>query len=212
MFPSTPQTLIQRITQLAPDEDAGAWERLVELYTPPLRLFVRQLQSGASEEDVEDVMQEVFIRLVAVLREGKIDRTKGKFRAYLAAMTRRILIDRYRAERARPQRADSGIAHRDSGIFSGGVLGSVPSDDIAGMDPGVALDIRWREAEHVAAVAHVLTKTALSERSKEIYLALERGLSPKNVAAKFQVSRDVVKQVKSRIDRAIAAVERCFAE
>jgi len=205
MFPSTPKTLIARITQLAPDDDAAEWESFVELYTPALRTFVHQIQGNVSETDIDDVVQDVFVRVVDVLRDGKFDRSKGKFRAYLAAMTRRILIDRYRAELVR--------LHSPFPIpYSPPELGTVPDGGVAAIDPGVAADIHWRQAVRAAAKQHVLTKTAVSERSKRIYLELDGGLSPREVAAKLQVSRDVVKQVKSRIDRAISALEQRFAE
>ena len=76
------------------------------------------------------------------------------------------------------------------------------------MDPGVALDIKWRLAVHEAAVEHVLTKTAISPQSAAVYRALTGwGQSPKEVARHFGLSYDAVKQIKSRIDRAVAAIE-----
>ena len=215
MFPDTPKTLLKRISQLASDDDAAEWEAFVELYVPPLRHFIRWLQPEAQEADIDDVLQDVFMRLVEVLREGGIDRSKGRFRAYLASMTRRILIDRYRAELARPQ---TGTVPSGMGTVPYG-LGTVPEVGVMGIDPGAAMDIRWRMAVHEAAKNHILTKTAISEQSKAIYLAVEGGQSLheggqslREVAEKFQVSYDVVKQVKSRIDRAIAAVEQRLSE
>lgn len=215
MFPDTPKTLLKRISQLASDDDAAEWEAFVELYVPPLRHFVRWLQPEAQEADIDDVLQDVFMRLVEVLREGGIDRSKGRFRAYLASMTRRILIDRYRAELARPQ---TGTVPSGMGTVPYG-LGTVPEVGVMGIDPGAVMDIRWRMAVHEAAKNHILTKTAISAQSKAIYLAVEGGQSLheggqslREVAEKFQVSYDVVKQVKSRIDRAIAAVEQRLSE
>ena len=69
-------------------------------------------------------------------------------------------------------------------------------------------DLRWRMAVHAAAVEHVLTKTAISEQSKRVYSALERGQSLREVAEAFGLSYAAVKQIKSRLDRAIAAVEK----
>lgn len=215
MFPDTPKTLLKRISQLASDDDAAEWEAFVELYVPPLRHFVRWLQPEAQEADIDDVLQDVFMRLVEVLREGGIDRSKGRFRAYLASMTRRILIDRYRAELVRPQ---TGTVPSGMGTVPYG-LGTVPEVGVMGIDPGAVMDIRWRMAVHEAAKNHILTKTAISAQSKAIYLAIEGGQSLheggqslREVAEKFQVSYDVVKQVKSRIDRAIAAVEQRLSE
>ena len=198
MFPDTPKTLIKCIAELRDDNDASEWEKFVEIYTNPLKHFVRLVGPGLSPSEIDYAVQDVFVKLVDVLRAERIDRTKGRFRDYLAAMTRRLLIDRYRAELVRPQPVPDCAMTASSEI-----LGSVPANVI---DPGAVLDIKWRLSVHNAAVEHVLTKTAISKQSIAVYRALE-GLSPKEVARQFGISYDAVKQVKSRIDRAVAAVE-----
>ena len=203
MFPETPQTLLKKLAELAEGDDQAEWTAFVELYTTPVRNFIRSVNRGLSPSDVEDAVQEVFIRLVDVLRKEKIDRKKGKFRDYLAVLTRRLLIDRYRAALSRPDlQSEMGTdpdTHTLHSSFS--ILHSPP-------DPGALLDLRWRMAVHAAAVEHVLTKTAISEQSKRVYSALERGQSLREVAEAFGLSYAAVKQIKSRLDRAIAAVEK----
>ena len=221
MFPDTPKTLLQKIADRTQGNDCVEWAAFVELYAPPLMRFVRLQSPGMSEADAEDVVQDVFIRLVDVLRERKIDRNRAKFRAYLASMTRHLLIDRYRAAQARPALAtgpvpngrlapsaqDKGSVPSAAFIKMNTLAGPVP---IAAIDPGVAVDVLWRKAAREAAKEHIFTKTAVSAQSKRIYELLERGLSPREAAAQVGVSRDVVKQVKSRIDRAIAAIEEAY--
>jgi RNA polymerase sigma factor (sigma-70 family) len=214
MFPDTPKTLLQKIADRTQRNDCAEWAAFVELYAPPLMRFVRLQSPGMSEADAEDVVQDVFIRLVDVLRERKIDRNRAKFRAYLASMTRHLLIDRYRAAQARPALAAGPVPNATfikmntpAGPVPSGSAGPVP---IAAIDPGVAVDVLWRQAAREAAKEHIFTKTAVSAQSKRIYELLERGLSPREVAAQVGVSRDVVKQVKSRIDRAIAAIEEAY--
>ena len=206
MFPDTPKTLLQKIADRTQGNDCAEWAAFVELYAPPLMRFVRLQSPGMSEADAEDVVQDVFIRLVDVLRERKIDRNRAKFRAYLASMTRHLLIDRYRAAQARPALA-TGPVPNGRLAPSAQDKGPVPS---AAVDPGVAVDVLWRKAAREAAKEHIFTKTAVSAQSKRIYELLERGLSPREAAAQVGVSRDVVKQVKSRIDRAIATIEETY--
>ena len=78
MFPETPQTLLKKIAELAEGDDQAEWTAFVELYTMPVRNFIRSVNQGLSPSDVEDAVQEIFIRLVNVLRKDKIDRKKGK--------------------------------------------------------------------------------------------------------------------------------------
>ena len=71
------------------------------------------------------------------------------------------------------------------------------------------LDEDWRQAVLKSAVEHVLTKTALSERDRNVYreYALE-GRDIGEVAEKYRISRNYVSQIKVRIDKRIVAVGR----
>ena len=140
-------------------------------------------------------MQEVFIRLTEVLREGGIDRTKGRFRDYLAAMTRRLLVDRYRAEQSRLAALDRAANPvRNQMTLTDG-------------DPGSLVDAAWQVAVRKAAIEHVLTQTAVSEQSKRVYRAVVLEQRPlKEVAADFGITYAAAKQIKSRLDRAVEAI------
>ena len=195
MFPETPQTLLKKIADLANGDDAAVWLEFVELYTPPLRHFIRSVNQTLSVADVEDAVQEVFVRLTGVLREGGIDRTKGRFRDYLAAMTRRLLVDRYRAEQSRLVALDRAANPVRNPMA------------LADGDPGTLVDAAWQVAVRKAAIEHVLTATAVSEQSKSVYRAVilnQRSL--KEVAAEFGITYAAVKQIKSRLDRAVESI------
>ena len=197
MFPETPQTLLKKIADLAQGDDTAVWLEFVELYTPPLRHFIRSINQTLSAADIEDAVQEIFVRLTEVLREGGIDRTKGRFRDYLAAMTRRLLVDRYRAEQSRLAALDRAVNPvRDQMTLTDG-------------DPGSLVDAAWQVVVRKAAIEHVLTATAVSEQSKRVYRAVVLEQRPlKEVAAGFGISYAAAKQIKSRLDRAVVAVER----
>ena len=195
MFPETPQTLLKKIADLANGDDAAVWLEFVELYTPPLRHFIHAVSGALPEADVDDAVQEVFIRLTEVLRTNGIDRKRGRFRDYLAATTRRLLIDRYRAEQSRLAALDRAAE---------------PAQDVqvlAAADPGTLVDAAWQVAVRKAAIGHVLTQTAVSEQSKRVYRALVLDQRPlKEVAAEFGLAYAAVKQIKSRLDRAVESV------
>ena len=195
MFPETPQTLLKKIADLAEGDDAAVWLEFVELYTSPLRHFIRSVNHSLSAADVEDAVQEIFVRLTEVLREGGIDRTKGRFRDYLAAMTRRLLVDRYRAEQSRLaalDRAANPVRNRET-LMDG--------------DPGALVDAAWQVAVRKAAIEHVLTATAVSEQSKCVYRSVVLEQRPlKEVASEFGITYAAAKQIKSRLDRAVESI------
>ena len=197
-FPDTPATLLARIAvEVTGQTDEAAWLRLFELYAPAIRKFAAGL--GVRNE-AEDVAQEIFLKLVEVLRKGRYHADAGKFRCYIAAMIRREIVSQWRKAQAR------------------GAAESLPFDDLeADEAPAVppaqaaVIDAKWRLARHEAAVEHALTKTALSARSRDIYRAYvieERPID--EVAARFGVTKNHIGQIKLRVGRMIAALEDGF--
>ena len=195
MIPDTPQTLLRKIAEYADGDDAAEWSRFVELYEPVIRLYIAQ--SGCGEADADDVVQDIFVRLVDVLRNGEYKREKGRFRSYLAAMVRRLLIDRHR--RATFRGADRVVDIDEEEISSGQP------------DPAAIVDMRLRAARHQAAVNHVLARTMLESRTVAAYreYAID-GLDAAEVAKRHGITVNNLRQMKHRIDRMIAAVEAEF--
>ena len=199
-FPDTPVTLLARIAVEATGQrtDEAAWVRLFNLYAPAIRRFA-ELQGTPSAES-EDVTQDIFLRLVAILRGGRYRADAGRFRCYLATLVRNELVSRWRKVQARAACVP---------------LDAVPDEAIATLPPEAAalLDAKWRLARHEAAVEHALTKTALSRQSREIYRAYAlEGRPIDEVASAFGVSRNVVAQVKTRVNRMVASLEAEYAE
>lgn len=198
MIPDTPKTLLRKIAEYANGDDAAEWERFVELYTPVIRQFV-SVREDVGEADADDVVQEIFVRLVNVLRTGTYRPEKGRFRAYLGMMVRRLLIDRHRRALAR------------------GAGREVPVDDVELLaeTPDVAeyIDRRLTEARHDAAVEHVLSRTMLDDRTVAVYreYALEEQPAA-DVAARHGLTFNALRQIKYRVGRMIAAVEAQYGE
>ena len=132
----------------------------------------------------------------------KIGGDAGKFRRYLATLIRHELVSRWRRRQAR-----------------GGDRVVSLDDPATGMEPGVdsetaaLIDAKWLIARRKAAVEWALTKTALSAQSKAVYRAYvieERPIG--EVAATFGISRNSVSQIKTRVEKMIAAIETEFAD
>ena len=195
VFPDTPVALLAQIaSQVTGKDDEAAWVRLFELYEPAIRKFAES-QGGGS--DSEDIAQEIFLRLVEVLRGGRYSTDAGKFRSYLATLIRHELVSRWRKHQARGGEANISMDDEDSGVIP-----AVASETAA------IMDAKWRLARHEAAVEHALTKTALSQRSKDVYCAYvleERPID--EVAARFGISNNAVSQIKTRVEKMILAIE-----
>ena len=199
-FPDTPATLLARIAAEVTGRttDEAAWGRLFGLYAPAIRKFAEY--QGATADEAQDVAQDIFARLVQALRAGGYSAEAGRFRCYLATMIRNALVSRWRKAQVR-------VACVPIDRIPEEELPALPSETVA------LLDAKWRLARHEAAVEHALTKTALSRQTREIYRAYvleERPIG--EVAARFDVPRNTVAQVKTRVNRMIASIEEEYGE
>ena len=145
-------------------------------------------------------MQDVYLKLVEIIRAGKYDSDKARFRTFLALLIRRQLITLYRQDQARH------VADRCS-IDELTEEPSVPSEQ------QTQVDLSWAKAKHEAAVEHVLTKVAMKQQSREIYRAYVLENRPiDEVSATFGVTPDIIYKVKNRVNKMIEAVEMEYAE
>lgn len=191
-FPSTSQTLLEKLATEATGGGGATWSRFFALYTPAMKRFVQMIDHN---HDPDDVVQEVYIHLVKILEEQKYKAEKAQFRTFLKMLIRRQLIRIYRHERAR------GAGETVS-------MDELTDEPSVQPDQGVALDLVWDKARHDAAVEHVLTKTALSAKTKAIYRAhVIEGNSAEEVCKKFGIDNNYLRQIKFRVEKAIAIVE-----
>ncbi len=91
----TSVTLLERL-RLDPDE--ASWRRLVDLYTPLIRDWLRR--NGLQPADADDLAQEVLVVLVRELPHFQ-HRRRGSFRAWLREITVHRVRDFCRARRTR---------------------------------------------------------------------------------------------------------------
>ena len=193
-FVRTQVTLLQRIAMEKTGEDEATWARFFELYYPAMVAFAKGI---GGNNNAEDVASEVLVKLVDVLRHGKYERQSGKsFRGYVKTLVRNQMSDLYRKEKAR-------------GLGLKVELSDQIKEEVAGenQDLVAELDMEWVKACQNAAIQHVLTKTALSEQSKSVYreyVVKERPIG--DVAKEFGISKNMVSQTKTRIDRMISAI------
>ena len=194
-FPETSMTLLKKIAVQVTGEREAAWVRFFGLYEPAIKRFVAWHDSS---HDPDDVVQDIFLKLVNVVQSGGYDSSKGSFRAFLATMIRRHLVSLYRKDQA-----------RGAGLH-------VDIDDVepsVSADVAEQIDLKWRMARHQSAIEHVLTKTAISAQSRDIYRAyVEEGCSLDEVAAKFGVAKAVIYKIKSRVEQMAAIIEEEFAD
>ena len=192
-YPQTSVTLLRTLREAQSGVDDVAWARFVDLYGPVVHHLVRLMSPGISDADTDDAVQDVFVKLVDILRSGAYDPAKSKFRTYLSTLTRRLLIDRYRAAAARRDGEHADIAEME--------------DLVSGDDPGELVDAKWRVACRLAAERRIMEESALSDQSRAAWRLLSgSGLSVKDAARRLGIPANTVSKVKRRMESRIAAM------
>ena len=197
LFPPTSLTLLHKLAVEVTGGNEASWVRFFDLYTPAIRRFV---EWNDHVHDPDDVVQEVYLKLVEIIRTGKYNPDKARFRTFLALLIRRQLITLYRQDQARHVADRCSIDDLTEEL-------SVPSDQRE------RIDLDWAKAKHEAAVEHVLTKVAMKAQSRAIYRAyVIEDCSIEEIAATFDVTPDIIYKVKNRVNKMIEAVEAEYAE
>lgn len=177
----TSASLLQRL-RTSPDE--SDWARLVDLYTPLIRGWMRRYST--SQQDADDVVQEVMAVVVRKLPQFERERT-GSFRNWLRQITVNCLRDSWRAKKYRP----SG---------TGGSDFQQVLDQLA--DPQSQLSQLWNE-EHDQHVLQSLLDQIRPSLPNETWQAFRRvsvdGESAELVAKELNITVNKVYIAKSRV-------------
>ncbi len=200
---TTRGTLLHRVREGAPggEADAAAWRELDDTYREMLLRFCRS--RGLQHADAEDVIQQVFARLIDGLRKFEYDRTKGRFRDYLF----RVRPQRNFVTGLGPPPPPSGAGSRASRG-----RGVVPVSEVAS-------ESEWEESfrqewvdHHFRRALQEIEKTA-DAQSVEVLRATLAGRSPKEIALTLGMQEMAVYKAQQRMrDRLKARIAEQVAE
>lgn len=84
----------------AQHDDPGSWLRLVTLYSPLVAAWCRRW--GVAQQDVMDVVQEVFTAVARNLDRFRKEQPQDTFRGWLATISRNKVRDYYRRRSDEP--------------------------------------------------------------------------------------------------------------
>ncbi len=84
------ETSLSLLDRIRETSDAESWDRLVALYTPLLKRWLRRYE--VQDADADDIVQEVLAALLNELPKFQHNEQAGAFRSWL----RKILVNRVR--------------------------------------------------------------------------------------------------------------------
>jgi RNA polymerase sigma-70 factor (ECF subfamily) len=113
---SSSQTLVSLIVGVC-QQDPERWRQFDGIYRPMLQTYLRK--QGLKEFDVNDVVQDIFVKLLAKIQT--YDRAKCSFRCWLFIVAHNALIDHARRLASRKKALDGWVLN---------VLRATPSDSV----------------------------------------------------------------------------------
>ena len=176
------ETSASLLERLRDDPDDQSWQRLVDLYTPLIRGWLRR-QATLQTQDADDLVQDVLSVVVRRIPEFHRQRC-GSFRAWLRSITVNCLRDFWRSR---------GDAIGGSNFQQ--VVEQLQDDD-SGMSA------QW-DQEHDRYITQRLLEMIQSDFQPQTWRAFQRvaldGASPDAAAAELGMSVNAVFIAKSRV-------------
>ena len=173
-----------------------AWNRFFDLYAGYLFSLARR--SGLLDADADDVVQTVLVEVAGKMRDFTYDRSKGRFRGWLATCARYRIND----ARARLRRNRA----RETGGPAGAYTGTAFMDNL--IDGREDAFDRLAEEEWQALVMGLAlekTRARVALKAFELFHAYVIDEWPvARVMETYGVSRDVVYQAKRRVGKVFA--------
>ena len=180
-----PVTSVSLLKVLGANAQSPRWTEFAKMYSSTIEGF---LFKHFPTVDVEEVIEETLIALVRKLPFYEYDPdAKGHFRNYLIGIVRFKAIEQMKK---RKRDAELKDALEKNGQISWEYEKRTYSVDLRD----------WRREAYEAALAQFMADPKLSARDKEIFRRTALGgESPDSVAAIFDIKRNNVDQIKSRM-------------
>lgn len=179
------ETSVSLLDRLRHSPEPALWQRLVDLYNPLIRGWLRR--QALREQDADDLVQEVLAVVVRKLPQFERQPQTGAFRSWLRKITVNCLRDHWRSRRSQP------LATGDSNFLA--VLDQLEDSDSH-------LSRMW-DQEHDRHVTQRLLETIRPRFEPHTFRAFQRvaleGAAPDQVAAELGLTVNAVFIAKSRV-------------
>lgn len=198
MFEST----IWHVIHKAKSSDPEALNEFANKYRGPVRSFIRL--KGYSEDEAEDLSQEVFLR---IFKDGvleKADQVKGRFRSLLLAVTKHVLLYHRQQASALKRGGDQTVTSLDQLLERGE---AVPGAD----EQDETFDREWMRALLHRAMADLQKENELYHRV--LTMVLEDDKTYREIAdAVKKTEVDIWNYVRAGKRKLITLVRKHIAE
>lgn len=182
---NTRQTLLIRIRN---QHDEKSWEEFIVYYQNYVFAVVNNM--NISHHDAEDIVQTVMLKSWEKLPEFEYSTHKGRFRGWLATVTRNAVSNFLRKKKWELNNLDNPEIDSKAQEYLNGI--SLPEIE----------QISKREWKlYIAGLAWKNVKKQLSEESTEAFIMLADDVPPQEVSKKMGIPIDSLYVYKARIKK-----------
>jgi RNA polymerase sigma factor (sigma-70 family) len=196
----TRTTLIKRLKNW---QDQASWQDFFDTYWK--LIFSVAVQSGLSETEAQDVVQETLIAVARNIPNFEYDRAMGSFKTWLLNMTRWRIADHFR-KRSRLEASEA--------VSGANPVGDDTLDNVADQTP-LNLDEIWEEEwkNNLLEAAMTKVRRGLDPQQYQLYhLYVNKEWPPDKVAKTFKVSINQVYLAKHRVTEMVKVEVRRLAK
>lgn len=176
--------------------DQAAWQEFVDRYGPQVLKWCRNL--GCPESDVEDVLQEILLKLMEAFQTFRYD-PRQRFRSWLKAVAHNAVVDLFRSRQLRVRGTG------DPDVWS--QLQAVPAQDDLYERIHAAFDIELFDQACSVVRAKVEERTWRAFESTAL-----QHIAPKDAAAQLGMSRAhlyvAISRVKAQLEDEVNRLNR----
>ncbi len=188
-MPIWPETQATLIARLRDPDDQRTWDEFVRLYRPAIYRFARG--QGLQDADAQDVTQKVLLAISQAAERWQPDESRGKFRAWLAQITRNAVINVVTRDARKRGSGRSSIAQ---------ALAETPACEDA--------DEQWRKEKQIQryrAAAEIVQPQCTATVWQAFYLTAVQDKPIDQTASELGVSVGVVYAARSRVLKRLRA-------
>jgi len=179
---ATSPSLLER----ARNQDDVAWQKIVRLYAPLVVYWCRQ--TPLPLDDIDDVVQDVFLSVSRELSRFRHNRPGDSFRGWLRVIARRRVADHFRRHAERPAAEGGTTAMRRIGDSPD------PAPDIFAND-----DTEAEEAALTRRALDLVRNDFQPSTWQAFWRTTIEGATPAELATELNMSQAAIRMARSRV-------------
>ncbi len=192
-------TSLTLLNKLRDSQNEDAWEEFIRIYRPYIYAIIRQM--NVPRDDIEELRQQIFLKLWEKLPENIYDPDRAKFRTWLARITKNHVINYINAQM---RRKDHLKKFEETEELHHRINHSLKTfDEIA--------EKEWRT--YLCNMALDRVSEQFSGKAVQVFRMSLKGMDAKQIADQMDLKESTIYVMRKRVkERLVAEISRLRVE